>query len=378
VRKKFIATILLGLLFFGFFVKAGVQSGVIIRLQNSTGAHVFVKALYPDGFKSLGVYTVGENGRILVKLDKLEKAWNTEYRKHGRLSKTLLILTIIKDGKIAIESLNLNNHSQTATIKPEFKPLKITSQNSKNIQPKAGYYQWLDDSYTWTAPTIVAQVTPDSTTYYDISYTYLRNHNVGFSINVFADSDWTRLTSYNWVQKNRAGKANASTDTGQDYYIWMDFTYRWERWGIHIDGQTFYEDYVYIADFDPSTLTGGTSKPSNAQTPPVDKWIYEGNYQSSGYPAYYQFHLYNLGTNEFSIDALKFIEVLKRLGKISSAAAEKASLIGLFLSVNFKYESNNAFDFDLFLHSPPGISHDVWRTKSTDMDTVPILYFDVD
>ncbi|WP_461865464.1 hypothetical protein, partial [Thermococcus sp.] len=47
-----------GFTFFGFFVKAGVQSGVIIRLQNSTGAHVFVKALYPDGFKSLGVYTV--------------------------------------------------------------------------------------------------------------------------------------------------------------------------------------------------------------------------------------------------------------------------------------------------------------------------------
>ncbi len=269
-------------------------------------------------------------------------------------------------------------------IKPKFKILKnqrgkttIKIQNS-NIQPLTGYYQWLDDSYSWNAPTIVAQVTPDSTTYYDISYTYFRNHDVGFSVNVFVDSDWTRLTSYNWVQENKAGKASASTDAGQNYYIWMDFTYRWERWGIHIDGRTFYEEYVYIVNFDPSTLTGGTSKPSKAQIPPVDKWIYEGNYQSSGYPAYYQFHLYNLGTNEFSLDTLKFIEVLKELGKISSAAAEKASLIGLFISVNFRYDSANAFDFDLFLHSPSGITHEVWRTESTDAKTVPILYFDVD
>ena len=359
---------------------------MVVKLENSTGAHVFVKALYPEGFKSLGAHTIGKNGVIYLKLGNLEKAWNTEYRKHGRLAQPLIVLTIVKNGKIAIESINLkqNRIFQNTKITPKFKPLKTIKKDtantlkSGNIQPTAGYYQWLDDSYTWTTPTIVAQVTPDSTTYYDISYTYFKNHDVGFSINVFADSDWTRLTSYNWVQENDAGKVNASTDKGQDYYIWMDFTYRWERWGIHIDGQTFYEDYVYIADFNPSTLSGGTSKPSDAQTPPIDKWIYEGNYQSSGYPAYYQFHLYNLGTNEFSLDALKFIEVLRRLGKISSIAAQKASLIGLFISVNFKYENANAFDFDLFLHSPAGYSHDVWRTESTDMDTVPILYFDVD
>ena len=224
----------------------------------------------------------------------------------------------------------------------------------------------------------MAQVTPDSTTKGYISYAYSINKKVGFSINVFADSDWTRLTSYNIIQKNKSGSHYSNFPKGQNYYIWMDFTYRWERWGIHIDGQTFYEDYVYIADFDPSTLTGGTSKPSNAQTPPVDKWIYEGSYYSTGNEGYYAFHISNLDTNDIAVDALKFIEVLKRLRKISTAAAEKASVIGLFIDVGFKYDGMIAFDFDLSLDSDVRGTHDVWRTESTDVNTVPILYFDVD
>ena len=385
------AILLLSLVFLMIVASANigpVHAGptAVLTLENSTGAHVFFKALYPDGFRDIGHYSLEKGNTLFLNLRDLKDAWDSEYEKSGRFSQPLIVLTIVKDGNVAIEGVNIryDKSIQRATVRPVFKPLKASEaptqpvQSVGDIQPMAGYYEWLDDSYEWTAPTIVAQVTPDSSTYYDISYTYFRRKNVGFSISVFTDSEWTRLTSYNWVQRDESGKANASVDIGQNYYIWMNFKYRWERWGIHIDGQTFYEEYVYISDFYPSTLTGGTSKPSNSQIPPVDGWVYEGRYVSQGYPAYYQFHLYDLDDTEIAVDALKFIEALKLAGKISAAAAEKASVIGLFISVNFNYENVNAFDFDLYLHSPQGYSHYVWRTETSDGNTVPILYFDVD
>lgn len=326
-----------------------ISDTAIINIQSAGEAHVFVKALYPEGFKQIGSYSINDNGKILLNLSDLRNAWQEEYKKTGRLSQPLIVLTIItKDGRVALESINFrwDKMTQSTTITPKFRKLQKTveevsrgkmSKSSKDVQPLAGYYQWLDDYYEWTAPTIVAQVTPDSSTFGDISYTYFINKKVGFSINVFVDSDWTRLTSYNIVQKDEGGKHSGSFATGQNYYIWMNVKYRYERWGIHIDGYTFYEEYVYVKDFYPSTLDGGTSKPSNAQIPPVDYWIYEGSYTSQGYDQpYYTFSIWDLGTNNFAMDVLKFIDVLEMAGKISSAAAQKASLIGLFIDVSFE------------------------------------------
>jgi len=387
--SKLTTFLLLTLVFLGVVVGVTtdvVPAGptVVLEIENSTGAHVFVKALYPDGFHDVGHYFLEKGNVLFLNLRDLKDAWDSEYKKSGRFAQPLMVLTIVKDGNVAVEgvSLRYGKSPQRVTVRPTFRRLKTSKSSIEfhggGIKPMAGYYEWLDDSYEWTAPAVVAQVTPDDSTYYDISYTYFRHKNVGFSISVFTGGEWTRLTSYNWVQRDESGKASASVDIGRNYYIWMNFKYRWERWGIHVDGQTFYEEYVYILDFYPSTLRGGTSKPANAQIPPVDGWVYGGRYVSQGYPAYYQFHLYDMSGDEIAVDALKFIEVLRLAGKIGAAAAEKASTMGLFISVNFNYENVNAFDFDLYLHSPPGHTHYVWRTKTSDGSTAPILYFDVD
>jgi len=355
-----------------------------VNIQNAGEAHVFVSALYPEGFKQIGEYDIKGNGRILIRLGDLRKAWQNEYRKNKRLSQPLILLTIVtKDGKVSVESVNFNwdKMPQSKAVTLKFKTLKnavkTASAQADGVQPLGYYSRTLVDSEDWTAPTIVAQVTPDSTTKGYISYAYSINKKVGFSINAFVDSDWTRLASYNIVQKNKRGSHYANFPKGSPYYIWMNVKYRYEKWRVYSNGWMWYEEYVYVKDFYPSTITGGTSKPSNAQTPPVDSWIDEGVHPSTGNKGYYAFHISNLTTNDFAVDVLKFIDYLEMMGKISAAAAQKASLIGLFIDVGFEYDSLKAFDFDLSLDSDVQTTHHVWRAESTDMATVPVLYFKV-
>ncbi|ASJ07657.1 hypothetical protein A3L08_05985 [Thermococcus pacificus] len=356
-----------------------------VNIQNAGEAHVFVSALYPEGFRQIAEYDIKNSGRITLNLGDLRKAWDDEYRKNKRLSQPLILLTIVtKDGNVSIESVGFewDRMPQSWVVTPKFRTLKnavkTSSKQTNDVHPLYYYSRTLVDSYEWTAPTIVAQVIPDSSTKGYISYTYFINKKVGFSINAFVDTDWTRLTSYNIIQKDESGKHASGFSVGSPYYIWMNVTYRYERWRVYSAGWVWYEEYVYVKDFYPSTISGGTSKPSNAQVPPIDRWIDEGVYESTGDIGYYAFHIWDLDTSDFAMDVLKFIDVLELMGKISETAAQKATLIGLFIDVGFEYDNMKAFDFDLSLDSGVQTSHHVWRGESTDISTVPVLYFNVD
>lgn len=355
-----------------------------VNIQNAGEAHVFVSALYPEGFKQIGEYDIKGDGRILLNLGDLRKAWQEEYMKNKRLSQPLILLTIVtKDGRVSVKSVNFNwdKMPQSKAITPKFKRLKnvvkTASVQTDGVQPLGYYTRTLVASEEWGAPTIVAQVIPDSSTKGYISYAYSTDKKVGFSINAFVDSEWTRLASYNIIQKNEGGSHYANFPKGSPYYIWMTVQYRYEKWRVYSDGWMWFEEYVYVKDFYPRTISGGTSKPTDAQTPPVDSWIDEGVYLSSGSTGYYAFHISDITTNDFAVDVLKFIDYLEKMGKISAIAAQKASLIGLFIDVGFEYDNIQAFDFDLSLDSDVQTTHHVWRAESTDIATVPILYFKV-
>lgn len=356
-----------------------------MNIQNAGEAHVFVSALYPDGFKQIAEYDIKNNRRITLNLGGLRKAWEDEYRKNKRLSQPLVLLTIVtKDGNVSIESVSFDwkELPQSRGVVPKFRPLKnavkTSNKQTNDVQPLYYYSRTLVDSYEWTAPTMVARVIPDSSTKGYISYTYFINKKVGFSINAFVDTDWTRLASYNIIRKEESGKHASGFPKGSPYYIWMNVKYRYERWRVYSAGWMWYEEYVYVKDFYPSTISGGTSKPADAQLPPIDKWVDDGVYTSTGIEPYYTFYLWNLDMDSFAIDVLKFIDILEAVGKISKTAAERASLIGLFIDVSFEYDNMKAFDFDLSLDSDVQTSHHVWRGESTDISTVHVLSFKVD
>lgn len=376
MKRVIPAMLLVGLIFSGFFVTASdiqlpyFRNLASVNIQNAGEARVFVSALYPEGFRQIAEYDIKNNRQIILNLGDLRKAWEDEYRKNKRLSQPLILLTIVtKDGNVSIESVSFDwkELPQSRGVVPKFRPLKnavkTSSEQTNDVQPLYYYSRTLVDSYEWTAPTVVAQVIPDSSTKGYISYTYSINKKVGFSINAFVDKDWTRLASYNIVQKDETGSHYANFPQGSPYYIWMNVKYRYERWRVYSAGWVWYEEYVYVKDFYPSTITGGTSKPSDAQVPPIDRWIDEGVHESTGDIGYYAFHIWDLNTSDFAVDVLKFIDILEAVGKISETAAEKASLVGLFIDVGFEYDNMKAFDFDLSLDSDVQTRHHVWRRE---------------
>lgn len=360
-----------------------IMNLALINVQDSGEAHVFISALYPEGFRQIAEYDVKNNRRIVLDLGELRKAWMDEYKKNKRLSQPLVLLTIVtEDGKVSVEAVGFDwdELPQSKTVTPKFRPLKNASNASTgktDSTQSQRHRRTLVDSYEWTAPVIVAQVTPDSSTSGYISYTYFPELKVGFSVNAFVDSEWVRLGSYNIIQKGEGGKHAGSFGTGTPYYIWMNVTYRYEKWRVSSGGRVWHEEYVYIKDAYPDTLRGGTSKPPEAQTPPIDRWVDEGVYESTNVIGYYAFNIWGMGADNIAVDALKFIEALEDTGKISRAAAEKANIIGIFIDVRFEY-GMKAFDFDLALYSNRQETHHVWMGESTDTTTAPVLCFRVE
>ncbi len=348
-----------------------------LEIRNADGAHIFISALYPDGFRHIADYDISSNDyKIVLNLADLKNAWQEEYRKNGTMAEPLISVTIVtKDGRIAVENVNFrwDKLPSSKVIYPKFKSVSPAKSNDVHVMVPE-YYEWLDDSYEWSGNVILTKVQPDNTSWGTVDYSYFKNKNVGFKVYVFVDTDWTGK-GYHIISKNDAGAHTGSFATGQNYYVWMKVKYRYERWGVYCAGDIYYKEYIYVIDFYPSTINGGTSKPEDAQTVPVDDYIYEGTKTSTSHDIpYYTFTLWNLDQKEVAIDCLKFIEVLKTLGKISSKAASAADAIGLFIGVNFEYDDTCGFYCSVRLYSNPNIAHPVYRAVTQAVDTTPAIY----
>ncbi len=365
---------------------------MVVKLENSTGAHVFVKALYPEGLREVGNYKVSGK-EIYIDLGDLKRAWHYYTKKHGVGSEPFLVLTIVKNGKIAIKGVPLKwgGGIKEIRITPEFKPLKKANEKStiktklqsSSIQPTAGYYQWLDDFKEKNITAVVAQVeSSDANSWGDLLYYYAASSKIGFGIYVFANSEWSQI-GHHYIYDISGGKAKQIHFNGvQNAYIWMDFTYRWERWGIHIDGQTFYEEYVYIKSFNPNSLDGANYMPSNVKPIPLDELnVIAHEYSSSYRVPYYTYTVSGSSYSSSGLDALGFIGYLEVIGKLTETAAWAATLAGLFIDVSYEEISNQAYLVNLVIYGKNGTWHTVKKGEATanvnNMNTVPIFAFQV-
>ncbi len=396
VIRRLTVVFVLGLVFLGFIVSGSstIQPGpvAVLRIENSTNAYVFVKALYPDGFREIGHYrTKGE--ALYLNLNDLRKAWDDYQKRHGTGGEPFLVITVVKDGKVAVQGVSLNWRTPVTkiTITPKFKPLKTvnkelalkTTPNERSIQPMAGYYEWLDDWYEKNIQAVVAQVNSnDENSWGDLLYYYAAASKMGFGMYVFVDSEWSQI-GHHYIYDVSGDKSKQVHFNGvQNAYIWMTFTYRYERWGIHCDGQTFYEEYVYIKSFDPNSLNGGNYKPSYVKQIPVDEWSTIGyKYSSSHRVPYYTYTISGSSYSSSGLDALGFIDCLEITGKITEAAAQAATLVGLFIDVSYEEISNQAYLVNLVVYGEDGTWHIVKKGEATanvnNMNTVPIFAFKI-
>ncbi len=170
------------------------------------------------------------------------------------------------------------------------------------------------------------------------------------------------VAGYSFISKHETKGIARPFDVGQEYYVWMDVKYRYEKVVIYLDDESISKiELIYVVDFYPSTMNGGTSKPANAQLVEVDGWDYKGIHSSSSstYP-YYTFDTYDLQTDRFAIDCLKFIQILTTIGKISGRAAAAAKAVNLSTIVSSECEGPTAFYFNVRLYSNPNTLHEVW------------------
>ena len=378
---------------------------LIIAVRPSKGlaekVYVHVLALYPSGLRDIGKFVFDFEkegvGEVTLELSDLKKAWLEESRVNKRFAEPYLVIAgYTRSGKVVVKSISTLWSKLPERVEVELAPLENINVSRGKIKPGQAEYQgqveyqgleplngcwetrYLVDSYEAVREAIITKISPDAETWGAISVFWLANRKIGVRVSVFVESEWTSL-GYIGLSKNEYGSFKGAFSKGETYYVWMDVKYRYERWHVHsnCDGviMDYDEEYIYIVDYYPSTLSGGTSPPPDSSMPPVDSWDCKGRYTSAARDSpYYILSQTTYGSSYIAVDALKFIELLQVLGKISSEAALAASVIGLFISVNFAYENIVAVDFGVWLYSEAGYSHDVYIGKSTDVETIPMLY----
>jgi len=378
----FLATIM----FFSLFATANLSSSssttIVVDVQNSTGAKIFVKAIYPDGIREL--QPVAKRGNMLyIDISSLRKAWEDNVKKHSYGAEPFLVLTIVKDGKVAVHGVSVSKNHEKITIVPHYRPLQtsnVSLTSTGDVQIMDSYWEVLEEFRETTIPVVVAEVINSDFSWGQITYSYMANARAGFGVYIFANADWSRLGTYYTYNVNGGAVSHVAFNKGDDVYVWMDFTYRYERWVIHIDGQNFYEEYLFVKSFDPSSLSWGHYRPSTVRPAPINSWNLIGRYYSTTYTyPYYSFSLGDLSSDAFSIDALGFISMLSTAGVISSSAAVAASSADLVIDVVYEYNSIQAFTCTLDLYGESGNYHAVWRgdakTNIDNINTVPVIGF---
>lgn len=361
-----------------------IMNSVTIRVESPEKANLYVFALYPTGFKNIGKYKIPSGkSDITLYLRDLKQVWINEYKRNRTLSQPLLLLVAVSKDKIAVKGVNFDwDHLKSKSVELKFKEIdelkKLSSRlDLENFHTLDDFYWSIEDVYERTLPVILCYINPDDSSWGAVDFFCAGNFKVGFSVNVFMGS-WS-VAGYNVIQKDDYGSAMASFPTGDDYYIWMDVRYRYEKWVMYLDDEPISTmEIIYVKDFYPSTIAGVTYKPPNAQLPDVDEWEYK-YYTSTrrDYP-YYELDVSNFGADHFAIDCMKFIDALVLAGKISSRAATAASAIGLFTDVDFEYDDVVSFYFSVVLYSNSGKTHHVRLAKSKAVITAPQIYIDVD
>ena len=382
MKKRVIALLILGLVFW-LFVRASIFDSptVVIEVQNSTGAKIFVKALYPEGLREVKPTAI-KGGTIYLDVSNLTKEWSDNVKRRGYGAEPFIVLTIVKDGKVAVQGISLkgDGHYQRITVFPAYKPLSLKGTPEVEVQSRSGYWEALEESREETIPAVVAEVLNSDNSWGQMTYSYMANAYVGFGVYAFVGNEWFRVGTHYTYNVNGSSVSHAAFNRDEDVYVWAKFTYRYERWRIHIDGQDFYEEYIFVKSFDPSSLSWAHHKPPEVSPAPITSWDFEGRKYSSTYTyPYYRFSIGDLDTDSFSIDALGFISLLSSEGVISSPAAAAAKAANIAIEVSYRHGNIQAFTCTLDVYGDSGTYHRIWRGESettvNGINTVPVLGF---
>ncbi|EEB74191.1 hypothetical protein [Thermococcus sp. AM4] len=377
--------VVLGVLAMALHAHSSSSEVVAIEIQNSTGARILVKALYPDGFREIQPLSI-KGGTVYLDVSGLRRAWSEAVKKRSYGGEPFIVLTIVRGCEVAVHGFPLDEKARSSkiTIVPRYRRLLQVnaspgqSGTSSCTSGSDDVSEVLEESKEMTIPAVVAEVRNfDNTSWGQVTWSYSQNARVGFGVYVFLNGELMRVGTVYLYSPHGGSVSHAAFGRGEGVYVWMNFTYRCERWSVHVSGGNFYEEYVFVKGFEPASLSWGHERPPNVMPAPVSSWKLAGGYTSDTitYP-YYQFSLNELPSDYFSIDASGFVSVLSPEGAIPDVWPGNFSI-----DVRYKSDNMSAFTFTLDLYGESGSRHLVFEGLSESKETdqgVPLVAFRIE
>ena len=344
------------LLIFALFILASLlsvmstSSTLVLDVRADGEYVVFLDAFYPDGFRNIDKKLV--RGRAFISLDisVVKNAWDSELARRGRYAPLALRLVFhdrnglidVKIIRVNYRELRFNNIFKIDVVgrtRNEMSTKTVEQSTVLSIETLVSAIRVLEDYYEENKTVVLAMLSVDDTSYGSLHYFYAASQHIGFTMYLVVPE--IRLAGWIALARDAGVAESVSTGIGGSAYVWMTFKYRWEKWRTYGPGlppEGYVEEYIYVADFYPSTAGSGETKPANAILASVDVWessVYQAG--PEGEP-YFSFLYGALDTRYSFIDLTAFADTLLALGKISSSLRSfivtTAPVIGLDSCIN--------------------------------------------
>jgi len=373
---------------------------------------VYLMAFYPEGFKPIGyARAIGGVARFWIPINDLKSSWFIERSIRGRFALPSFAITVFTNSSKAdfrVITLKWSEFKPYAlggykevTITPRHKMNKkiVIRDVQRQISPgltllpiaraqpyppyKPGTYVELVDYLERAGSVVLLKVVPDSYSTANLQVNYVSGHTVSVSVRFFLFSigEWD-IGDYLGLSRSTDGGDGGMPSLGQTGYIIISATYRWEHWVYYDDltGEKVDECYlVYWKDFDPTSIEYTTTGGVEAS---VTYEIWRPNVDGKGIPpgasameTYASATLTGFSTT--CTDSGWFIEVLSKLGKISSAAA---TAINLVIDVSMETKDYQGFIIAVSFYGEEGMKFNIEKGESTWIDSggnYPAVYFKV-
>ncbi len=350
---------------------------------------VFIDVLYPDGFKNIDRKLVRGEAFISLDISNVKDAWYDELVRRGRYAPLTLRLVFYNgDGLVDVKIIRVNYRELRFNNIFEINVLDRT-RNEKSIktvgytttrpiEPLVSAVRVLEDYYEENKTIVLAMLDVDDTSYGSLHYFYAASQQIGFAMYLIVPE--IRLAGWVALARDASVAESVSTGIGGSAYVWMTFKYRWEKWRTYGPGllpEGYMEEYIYVADFYPSTAGSGRTKPANAILVDVDVWessVYQAGLE--GEP-YFSFLYGSLDTRYGSIDLTAFADTLLALGKISSSLWSSITTAISVIGVDSYINNVAAYTVSGDIYSTQPYSYHIVKTGKASVNVEGFNYFPV-
>ena len=367
---------------------------LVYRGGGLTPAMVYVFAAYPGGFRFLrGLRTETGFAEVTLDLTGMFEEWGGV--RDREITPTFLVAAITDDGDAVMKAFNIewsklkpaSMHTLVVELGERGRrlasrapcPLKMLGAEATCPRTGPASQAIIVDAYGERKRVNILKVMVDDKSWANAHYVYIQGYKAGFSIAyaLLSTEAWD-IAGWYYVSKEEGGSKTTYSGRGGTAVVSMEMDFLYQKWCYYDPQGNLVNEEVraYVDNFYPKTIndTPGIDLPS------VDNWEYKGTNTSQGVdiPYYIDDHE-KFGGESFAVNLLWFLSALSLAGKLPAWATAAANYASLFLDVDYKYETDYAFAFNVVIYGDEGATHDVYRAwqEFPGLDT-PALHYRVE